>query len=282
MDSFYYAWVGFLSGVAATSTWEQLLDIVKLSFTGQASYHLWFMVMIIPFYFLFPLFRLTISKNRKWQVNFTVVTAAFAVNMIFVYTLSKGKIYNDDPQLGFIFNYLDRNFLFWIFYFILGGLVGLYYDHWKTFVRKTWVFSLGLLAICMYIIYAKVSRINAGVTDNPYLFSADVTAPLKPFMMVTILLLICLLFSLAEKIATRHNWPANLLSTFGKYSFGAYLIHAFALRLTNFLAISYLGVIGVFAQTVISFALCSLLSLILCIGISKNRSSAGELLVGRV
>lgn len=101
--------------------------------------HLWFMVMIIPFYLLFPFFKLLISKNRKWMINLVVVTTIFVINLFLVYALSKGMITNNNPNLGFIFNYLDRNFLFWVFYFILGGFVGLYYDHWKIFVRKTWV-----------------------------------------------------------------------------------------------------------------------------------------------
>ncbi|MEF2968156.1 acyltransferase [Paenibacillus sp. M1] len=279
---FYYVWVGFLSGVAATSTWDQLLQVIKLSLTGSASYHLWFMVMIIPFYLLFPLFKLLISKNRKWWVNLAVVAAVFVVNLLLVYALSKGMIQSDNPNLGFIYNYLDRNFLFWVFYFILGGFAGLYYDRWKTFVRKSWIFSCVLLGICMYYISSKIVRINEGVTDNPYLFSANVTAPLNPLMMVTILLLLFLVFTLAEKIAASQARPANLLRTFGKYSFGAYLIHAFTLKLVTNLALSYLGVLGVFAQTIISFVLCSLLSLILCIGISRVKSSFGEVLVGKV
>ncbi|MNO67471.1 putative poly-beta-1,6-N-acetyl-D-glucosamine export protein [compost metagenome] len=281
---FYYAWVGFLSGVEATSTQDQLLDIIQLAFTGKAAYHLWFMVMIIPFYLLFPFFKLLISKNRKWSINLAVIAAVFVINLFLVYSLSKGMLTNDNPNLGFIFNYLDRNFLFWVFYFILGGFVGLYYDHWKIFVRKTWVrvFSLLLLGICMYDICFKIVRINNGVTDNPYLFSANVTAPLKPLMMITILLLLLLVFVLAEKIAASRSYSANLLRSFGKYSFGAYLIHVFVLKIVNNLVISYLSVLGVFMQTVISFVLCSLLSLILCIAISRTKSSVGEVLVGRV
>ncbi|MNO61439.1 Inner membrane protein YiaH [compost metagenome] len=279
---FYYAWVSLRNGVEATNTGDQLFNLLKLALTGKASYHLWFMVMIIPFYVLFPFFKLAISKNRNWLINFSVVAVVFVVNMFLVYALSKGMMMNDNPNLGFIFDYLDRNFLFWIFYFMLGGLVGLYYDRWKILVRKTWVFSLILLGICMYDICAKIIRINDSVNDNPYLFSANVTAPLKPFMMVTILLLLILVFYMTEKIAAKQTWPTNLLRTFGKYSFGAYLIHAFVLSILNNLVIGYLGALGVFAQTAISFILCSLLSVILCVGISRVRSSFGEVLVGRV
>lgn len=279
---FYYVWVGFLSGVSAKSTWLQLYDILELSLTGKASYHLWFMVMIIPFYLLYPLFRLLLSRQRSWQVNLAVVGGILMINLLLVYALSQGKIYSDNPKLGFIFQYLDRNFVFWIFYFMLGGLVGMYYEQWKTFVRKTWLISASLLVLCMVRIYFKVAEINEGVTDNPYLFSSNVTAPLNPFMMATIIFQILLIFLLAEKIAASSGRGAKMLRTFGKYSFGAYLAHAFVLNVISNSVIAYLGVLGVYAQTLVSFILCAVLSLGLCVGLSRMKTSVGETLVGRV
>lgn len=279
---FYYVWIALLSGVSAKTTWMQLYDILHLALTGKASYHLWFMVMIIPFYLLFPLFRLLLPKQGSWKVHLAVVAGIFIINLLLVYALSQGKIFSDNPNLGFIFNYLDRNFVFWIFYFMLGGWVGMYYEQWKTFVRKTWIFSAGLLALCMVQIYFKVAEINEGVKDNPYLFSSNVTAPLKPFMMATILLLILLVFLLAEKIAAGSGWTARLLGTFGKYSFGAYLAHAFVLNLVSGSVVAYLGVLGVYTQTIVAFLLCSVLSLGLCMGLNRIKVSLGEMLVGKI
>lgn len=279
---FYYVWIALLSGVSAKTTWMQLYDILHLALTGKASYHLWFMVMIIPFYLLFPLFRLLLPKRGSWKVHLAVVAGIFIINLLLVYALSQGKIFSDNPNLSFIFNYLDRNFVFWIFYFMLGGWVGMYYEQWKTFVRKTWIFSAGLLALCMVQIYFKVAEINEGVKDNPYLFSSNVTAPLKPFMMATILLLILLVFLLAEKIAAGSGWTARLLGTFGKYSFGAYLAHAFVLNLVSGSVVAYLGVLGVYTQTIVAFLLCSVLSLGLCMGLNRIKVSLGEMLVGKV
>ncbi len=278
---FYYAWVSLLSGGSAKTTWMQLYDILNLFLTGKASYHLWFMVMIIPFYLLFPLFRLLLSKRMSWQIHLVIVASILVINLVLVYALSQGKIISDNPSFGFIFDYLDRNFIFWIFYFMLGGLAGTYYEQWKAFVRKTWLFSAGLLVLCMVQIYLKVDEINIGVTDNPYLFSSNVTAPLKPFMMATILLLILLVFLLAEKIAARSGRTARLLGTFGKYSFGAYLIHAFVLKLVNESVIAYMGFFGVYARTLVAFILCSLLSVGLCMLLSRIKMSFGELSVGK-
>lgn len=280
---FYYVWVSFLSGVGASTTWNELLKILKLSLTGHASYHLWFMVMIIPFYLLFPLFRFLLSKDRKVSTNLIVVAAFLAVNLILVYALSKGWITSDNPFLNLaVLPYLDRNFLFWLFYFVLGGLVGLYYEQWKTFVHRTWLISLVILGACLYVIYSKIAEIHLNRASDLYLYSANVTAPLKPFMMLTIIVLIILVFALARLLADKTTKFTNLLGIFGRYSFGTYLIHALVLSFTNHFATSYLGMLDVYSQTVISFVLCASISLFLCVWISRMKMTVGEMMVGRV
>ncbi len=280
---FYYVWVSFLSGVGPSTTWNELLGLVQAALTGKASYHLWFMVMIIPFYFLFPLFRLLLSRNRKAVTNLIVVAAFLAANLFLVHALSQGWIISDHPLIqATVIDYLDRNFLFWMFYFMLGGLVGLYYDAWKTFVKRAWIISLVILATCMVMIYSKIEHIVHGSTSDLYLYSANVTAPLKPFMMGTILLLIVLVFAVAMRLASKPTKFSAILSTFGRYSFGTYLIHAFVLSSTNQFVISYLGMLGVYSQMLISFVLCTGISLFLCVWMSRMKMGVGEVWVGRV
>lgn len=279
---FYFVWVSFLSGIPASTTWNELLNLVKASLTGKASYHLWFMVMIIPFYILFPWFRLLMSKKRKAWTNLIIVAAFFVVNLVLVYALSKGMITSDNPKLAFIFDYLDRNFLFWMFYFMLGGLVGLYYETWKKFVIKAKYVAIVGLALCFYFIANDIIQLNRSSTGDPYIFSANVTTPLKPFMMVTIIVLIVLVFAAAMKLASKPTKFSQLLALFGKYSFGTYLIHAFVLSFTSRLAIDYLHMLDVYSQMVISFVLCASISLFLTVWLSRMKISVGEMWVGKV
>lgn len=279
---FYHVWVSFLSGVSPTTTWNELLNLLKLSLTGKASYHLWFMVMIIPFYFLYPVFRSLLSRKRKASTNLIVIAVIFTLNLMLIYTLRQGVIASDNPQLGFIFDYLDRNFLFWIFYFMLGGLVGLYYEAWKEFVNKTKYISLALLAVCLYIIYRSIVRAIINHPDAPYLWSANVTVPLKPLMMATITLLIVVGFTGAMKLVNKPSKLTNLIGLFGKYSFGTYLMHAFFLRFTSYFAVNVLTMLDVYSQAVVSFVLCSAISLFLTIGLSRIKISVGDMMVGGV
>lgn len=279
---FYHVWIGFLSGVSATTTRSELLNLVKLSLTGKASYHLWFMVMIIPFYLLFPVFRFLLSGKRKASTNLIAVAVILILNLGLIYALRQGILASDNPQLGFIFDYLDRNFLFWIFYFMLGGLVGLYYETWKKFVDKIKYISLALLAVCLYIIYENIVRAIGNYPDARYLWSANVTVPLKPLMMATITLLIVMVFAVAMRLVSNPSRFSNLIGLFGKYSFGTYLMHAFFLRFTSYFAVNVLTMLDVYSQTIVSFVLSSAISLFLTIQLSRIKISVGEIMVGRV
>lgn len=279
----YYIWISFRTGwFTSPNIWSELLHFLKLAITGQTSYHLWFMVMIIPFYLLFPFFRLLLGKDKKPWVNLAVAALFLGISLGLVYALSKGWITSDNSLLNvMVLPYLDRNFLFWIFYFVMGGLIGLYYQQWKMIVSRIWWLCLICLAVYMYVIYTRIEALTQSLTSDLYIYSSYVTAPLNLLMMGTILVSLVLVFAIAQQLTAKASIVSALLTTFGRYSFGAYLIHAMVLSSTNYLVISYLGVLGVYGQTIVSFVLCAAVSLGVCLGLSKVKW-IGEVLVGRV
>lgn len=277
---FYYTWVSVRSGGAIFGDWGDLLHVLELAFTGKASYHLWFMVMIIPFYLLFPVFRLLLTGKRPASVNLAVTIGFLAANLFLVYALSKGYFQSNQPILQTLYRYLDRNFLFWTFYFVLGGLVGLYYERWKQAMRSLWGISLAVTAGITIFIGVKIWGINQGAAAGDYLTSSYVTGPLKPLMMAAILAMLPVLFYAIQRLTSRPTKIGSMLSLIGKYSFGAYLIHAFILRYTNLLALNVLGVLGVYAQTFISFTLCASISVGLGIGYRRIRDRWRKVRIG--
>ncbi|MCP8967346.1 acyltransferase [Ectobacillus ponti] len=279
---FYYAWVSFLSGFAASTLLQEIKKMAAFSFTGTASYHLWFIVMLIPFYFLFPLFQRLLSSQRGFRGNAIILAVAFVLNFGLVYALSKGMLNTPNPHFAFFVKYLDRNFIFWVFYFLLGGFAGLYYEKWKLFVRKAFLPSLVLLGVCVYIICSDIVAVMGSVMEDHYIRSAGITGPLQPFMMLTILLQLIVIFALAEKLTAFKSAATDMLHTFGKYSFGAYLTHAFVLHYTNNFVSFYLHSAHVFIQLFVSFVACSLLSLGACVLLSRTELSFGEVTVGKV
>ncbi|WP_059041781.1 acyltransferase [Paenibacillus rubinfantis] len=277
---FYYVWVSMLSGGAVFHHWGEFLHVVELAFTGKASYHLWFMVMIIPFYLLFPVFRLILSGKRPASANLAVVLVFLAANLVLVEVLSKGYFQSNQPILQTLYTYLDRNFLFWTFYFVLGGLAGLYYERWKKAMQSLWGVSLAITILFLIYIGVKIWGINEGQSAGNYLTSSYVTGPLRPLMMLAVLAMLPALYYAAQRLTATPTKLGRALSLIGRYSFGAYLVHAFILRFTNLLALNYLGFLGVYAQTLISFILCAGISVGLCIGYRKMRDRWRRMRVG--
>jgi len=68
----------------------------------------------------------------------------------------------------------------------------------------------------------------------------------------------------------------------GRYSFGGYFIHPFVLFYINALAQTYLAPLGIILQILISFVLCSAISLFVCLVISKIKTPLGNSLVGKI
>lgn len=278
--AFYFIWTSLINGSTPMNTYEQFKTIINLSVSGQAAYHLWFMVIIIAFYLLFPIFKLILSNQRTFITNLTVVIISFIINILLLYALSNGLIKSDNPKLGFIFNNLDRNIFFWIFYFLFGGFVGLYYEKLKVFVGKLVLPLLFLVAVSMYYVYSEVANINSAFTENNYTLSAQVTAPLKPFTLILCTMLIILLFYTATRLPSKSPRLTSMFATSGRYALGAYFIHAFILSLSNDYVLNNLSSVTI--QTIISFLLCSSISIYISYLLNKAKTPVGRIFTGNM
>ncbi|MEX3745304.1 MULTISPECIES: acyltransferase [Lysinibacillus] len=279
---FYFVWIKFLFGITTLGTWNALKEIGISLITGTGNYHLWFMVMIIPFYFLFPFFKIIISKDKKFSWNLTMLIVFLVFNFFLLYLLSKGSFSNFSPKVSFITNYLDRNSVFWVFYFVFGGFVGVYYKQFIVFVKKIKFLNLLIWIVSIFLIYKKITEINKTETINNYLLSANITSPLDPIMYPFLISSILLVFWVSHIICNKMMKLSKLLNVFGKYSFGGYLIHAFVLKFTNDYVIQFIGDFNIYLLTIVSFTLCSTISVVCCILISKIKIPLGESIVGKI
>ena len=240
------------------------------------------MVMIIPFYFLFPLFKIFISKNKKFSWNITIVIAFLVFNFVLLFIQSRGAFSNLTPKLSLITNYLDRNFILWSFYFVLGGFVGIYYKQFILFVDKIKIINLLIWLVSLVLIFKDIKEINNSEATNKYLLSANVTSPLDPIIYLFLISSILLVFWISRLICSKMVIFSNLLNICGKYSFGAYLIHAFVLKFTNDFVIQFTESVSIYLLTVTSFVLCSIISILICILISKVKIPLGESIIGKI
>lgn len=277
----YYVWVSLLGKTSPLNLSHEAIKLGQLILTGKASYHLWFMVMIIPFYVLFPLFRFILSKERKFITNLVTVVVFFMISFLLVYALRNGLLSVHNAFLDTISPYYDRNFLFWSFYFVVGGFAGIYYDQSKSVLKRLHWPNLGLLLILTGLVYKDIVQINAAQGTNNFQLSAYVTLPLKPFMMLMIISLLIGIFQIAEGLARKENMIVRTLKTCGAYSFEAYLIHAFVLRFTNRFVLSFVGSINIFVLALVSLLLCVVFTLIICYIVRNVKTTASSVVIGK-
>lgn len=285
-SAFYVVWLKFVFGFEARGVWNgtlsALTEIGQAIITGTGNYHLWFMSMLIPFYFVFPFFKLWFGRNRPVIWNLFVVVLFMVGNFFALVLLSKGALVQMLGNFYGIAHYLDRNPLLWTFYFVLGALAGVYYPKFMEINRKTALLSLLAWGGFIYFMYVDISEINSTLTPNNYSLSANVSAPLSPINYWFLILSILVVINFSSVIESKTEKLSKLLVVIGKYSFGGYLIHAFILHLILDVLVKYLNIVNIYLLMVSAFFVCVLVSILLTSLIGRVKLSFGEIVIGKV
>lgn len=281
----YLLWTGiyeiYYYGIPSISfTW--LKEFGKNIVLGTESYHLWFIVMIFQFYLLYPgllaLFK-WIRNRISTGSRFVTAVGLFAVFYTLLMWFSSSYIPGGNFHVSskavqmFFVEYRDRNFLFFLFYFILGGIAGVSLVKWREFVIRSVGWN-GLLfaTLFIWIGYELMKGASGGLVNLNY------STSLKPSMFLYTVSEILLLYGLSLAIVKNGPGIFKPMAFVGKFSYGAYLAHAlilgYAVRAINRFAPSehYLW------ASIFAFILCSLGAMGVTILIS--RIPYGKLLIG--
>lgn len=226
---------------------------------GSASYHLWFIVLIIQFYVLFPVWRYLFKSAEKVLPSVQAKAAALVLAALGYYVVINNG-----------FKYRDHLFLLWFLYFVIGGVVGLNLDRFRNFIKRFWTptlfVSLGFLLYFAYLLVAE------GTDRLGFHIAGSFTAKMALFSFA----MIFAAYYASNRIFSRFRF-FNLL---GNYSLGEYFAHAYVLHWTYKAVKHFTPFIGISGQVVLTFALVILGSMGVTILIS--RLPLGKLLVGRV
>ncbi len=211
--------------------------------TGSASFQLYYILLTIQFYILFPLFLLCLQRvaHHPWYVLGISFLLEMAVLYFDFYVLRLGPL-RLTPAGKFIIQYQDRFVLIYQFYFVLGGLTALYLPQIRAFLMRS-----GKGIIASTIVGLAILLLN--YTLQVLVYHQPATAVLQPSIGFFSLIVIVFAFWLVHRwaIATDEQGRPrgyHFWHTLSDASFGLYLIHALTLDITLRWMVPFLPVVG--------------------------------------
>lgn len=183
-------------------------QLISFIVTGNGECHLYFVVIIMQFYLLLPLWQKLLSSRYIWIY---LAIAAF-VNVYCVYELP-----NLLGRMGIrSFEYNDRVFTSYVFFWIVGCVCG---RHYQSFVKLS-KRALPIMSLLLLItLWADVSMSAKGIMYGIYYPSMDVVHLV--YVAVAVFALYCI--SLVPKVTKVCTLP--MFKVINEASFQIYLFH---------------------------------------------------------
>ena len=208
-----------------------LMEFGKNVLLGTGEYHLWFVVLIFQFYLFYPvilaLFKLCRAGGAVVSyLAMGLLTSLFAVLMWFSssYILLHDFHFKNQILQAFLIEYRDRNFIYFLFYFVLGGIAGVSLTKWREFTEQAAGWNSFIFANLYILIgYELMKNVPWGGVNLNY------STSLKPSMFFYTVSAIILFYGLSMVIAKYSSLIFQALDSIGRLSYGIYLVHALAL-----------------------------------------------------
>lgn len=190
-----------------------LKNIISYLVLGNASYHLYFIPLIIQLYLIFPIIWMIAGFTKKIKVN-TVLSfiLCFIISAVLQYSFT--TIFRLNIFKTFI--YFSTIIFSYTLPIAMGTWIGFNYSKVKNFFNKYFItfLLLGTVIACIY--YVKVEFIN---------YTYKTTLLFSPFYWVLIILSLTYLL--------RYIKSCPFLEEISKKSFIIYLVHPLILNIVN-------------------------------------------------
>lgn len=242
--------------------------------TGKNSYHLWYIVMIVQFYALFPVLRCLMracAKRIPFRWRAAALTGAGMLCLLLVYHLFRISGFMAEAEIPFLTPfftaYADRNFLYFSFYFILGAAAGMAPDRWSYWLARGKAAYLAVFALLFgYYMYITVQGF---ATPDGVHFSFIGLSLLRPLIMVFLVSSIFVFYAWS-KTWSESSGPIvhKAMNFLGRYSYGAYLAHALMLRQSYRVDARLFAGWNVTLRMLMSFLVCVVLSYAVTVALS--------------
>ncbi len=277
----YYFWSGGYKAIGDPLAVAS--NIARLTLSGDACYHLWFMVAIIQFYLLFPLFRWIILKYKDQPVFILTVSFIAYIGLMWLWGKPLPQMAHiQTPWLITVWNYRDRLFISWFFYFMLGGFAGLYVGKLRQITKDIQKTNVFIYVLAFVFVFYQVVKTGHTGSSGIYQLNYNFTLPLTPIMAVFITSALLTVLYRAQTAFLHNKSLQKVLKIYGSYSFGCYFVHAMVLYYVNIFSRAYLIQTHVLFQLAFTFTACSLISLAVSMIINRYKIPGRSLLIGKV
>lgn len=260
----------------STGLFPGIQQFAGLAFTGKASYHLWYIVMIIPFYVTFPLWRWVIRNVRSRILTsgraiaaMVLLAAVYVYGMTLIWPIYQAAEQWNVPVLTpMLTEYADRNSLYFFYYFVLGAVSGLALTQWREWLRRNGPLVYAVFfSLSAYLTYRVVAGFeNIPASQNHY----EDLLLLRPVTAVFLIASILVAYKFGMRAAeSAKGLTRRVLWMVSQYSYGAYLIHALLLTLATLLSDALLPQVNVTLRMILAFILCSAMSVLATFALSR-------------
>ena len=207
------------------------LNFAGILFFGLASYQLYFMILLVWFYILMPLW---IFMVRRMNLGYFVALfiAQMAFNYYSSYIMNPYGIQNEFIKAIFVYR-LNYWVIHYVFIFVLGGYLAVHYDAFKRFMQQNLnairVFALltmiGLIGYYYYCIFYNGMNAEGAINTAHQLSPAGLFYTLG----ATIYLFAEFQYGILAKHGTR------FFTVLGRHSYFIYLAHPVAITFLTML-----------------------------------------------
>ncbi|MCR5176050.1 MAG: acyltransferase [Anaerovibrio sp.] len=233
-------------------------------FFGLANYQLYFMVLLIWFYFLMPLWVWAVKKLNCIGLGLLLIFQ-IAVNYVLCYMWNPYAVENVYLQ-KFLIYHLNYWVIHYVFIFLLGGYLSVHMDEFMSFMEKYrtrlvvffWITLAAHLGYYYYLLYYRGYTPLEGVSTAHQLSPTGIIYTLGASLFF---FAIFTLWRLPDKLKP-------VLSLLGKHSYFMYLAHPLALTYLGFL-FDDMGILMTVPATVIYYIMAVMLTLIAAVIMRK-------------
>lgn len=204
-------------GIMQHSISEFLGVYVNNFVTAGAMYHLYFLLITMQLYLLFPLLRYLYQKVKKypWRI--------FGISLVLQLVMTAMMQYGGDiKDLDWWFNSPDNYILGYQCYIVAGMLIAAHFKAFEIFVskyrRQLYISAGGIAAVGIGFYFIQIA---AGAI--PYIAAAV----FQPYLVVESIAFGLALFSIGTRWIEKGMPMKRLVDAIAQDSFGIYLCHVF-------------------------------------------------------